>query len=414
MVGGFPFWEEPAEAPRQPPSSGQSPPVVLATEVPPAAARRSALGWLLGILVVLLLLLFLPYFVEQIQYAITRGRQRAEAEVALELLGQLPEPQNRFAAVAKAVAPSVVGIETERIVMAAGPRDEWGFLFGGPSLFRAEGEGSGVIMDQEGHIITNYHVIGQADQVRVKLADGRTISNVRIVGVDPLSDLAVLKIDEPDLVPARWGDSDLLEVGDSVLAIGNPFRLAHTVTAGIISAKGRRGIIREIRYEDFLQTDAAINPGNSGGPLVNMKGEVVGINTAILGERYQGIGFAIPSRIAKDVYEHLKATGRVERGWLGVEMQPLDETLANRLGLPNTQGALIVRVFPNSPAQKAGLEPGDVVVQWNKEKIRDPSDLSLAIARTQIGQTATLHIIREGKRLQVEVRVGQRPERLRF
>ncbi|HPP54161.1 MAG TPA: trypsin-like peptidase domain-containing protein, partial [Thermoguttaceae bacterium] len=370
--------------------------------------------WLLGILVLLLLGLILPYWIEQIQYAITRGRQRAQAEAALEMLDQLPEPQNRFAAVAKAVAPSVVGVETERIVVAAAPRDEWGFLFGRPIPFRAEGEGSGVIMDKEGYIITNYHVIGQADQVRVKLADGRTISNVRIIGVDPLSDLAVLKIDESNIIPARWGDSDALEVGDSVLAIGNPFRLAHTVTAGIISAKGRRGIIREIRYEDFLQTDAAINPGNSGGPLVNMKGEVVGINTAILGERYQGIGFAIPSRIAKDVYDRLKATGRVERGWLGVEMQPLDETLAGRLGLPNTEGALIARVFPGSPAQRAGLEPGDVVVQWNDEKIRDPSDLSLAIARTSIGQTAVVKILREGKPIKLRVQVGQRPTDLRF
>jgi len=414
MAVGFPFWEDADIANRQAKPADQPPPVVLATEAPPSRGRHAALGCLLAILVSLLLLLLLPYWVEQIQYAITRGRQRAEAEVALELLAQLPDAQNRFAVVAKAVAPSVVGVETERIVVAAAPRDEWGFLFGGPSLFRAEGEGSGVIMDKEGYIITNYHVIGQADQVRIKLADGRTVSNVRIVGVDPLSDLALLKIDEPDLVPARWGDSDSLEVGDSVLAIGNPFRLAHTVTAGIISAKGRRGIIREIRYEDFLQTDAAINPGNSGGPLVNMKGEVVGINTAILGERYQGIGFAIPSRLAKEVYERLKATGRVERGWLGVEMQALDEALANRLGLPSTQGALIVRVFPGSPAQKAGLEPGDVVVQWNQEKIRDPSDLSLAIARTPIGESATMHIIRDGQRIQVQVRVGQRPERLRF
>lgn len=408
----FPFWERSASRSSKPPEHSE--PLILASEVPSGLGTRILLHWLLGTLVVLLGLLFLPYLVEQIQYASTRGRLRAEAEVALESLDQLPEPHNRFALVAKAVAPSVVGVETERIVVAAGPRDEWGFLFGGPSLFRAEGEGSGVIMDKEGYIITNYHVIGQADEVRVKLADGRTISDVQIVGVDPPSDLAVLKIEEPNLVPARWGDSDALEVGDSVLAIGNPFRLAHTVTAGIISAKGRRGIIREIRYEDFLQTDAAINPGNSGGPLVNMKGEVVGINTAILGERYQGIGFAIPSRLAKDVYERLKTTGRVERGWLGVEMQRLDPTLANRLGLPNTQGALIVRVFPGSPAQKAGLEPGDVVVQWNEEKIRDPSDLSLAIARTPIGQRATVHIIREGHRLQLQVQVGQRPAQLRF
>ncbi len=393
--------------------SSTPPPPPLA-ELVPDTGRRIYLGWLLGILVLLVLLLFVPYFVEQIQYAITRGQQRAQADVALEVLGQLPDPQNRFAVVAKAIAPSVVGVETERVVVAAAPRDEWGFLFGGPVQFRAQGEGSGVITDKEGYIVTNYHVIGQADQVRVKLADGRTISRVRIVGVDPLSDLALLKIDEPDLLPARWGDSDVVEVGDAVLAIGNPFRLAHTVTAGIISAKGRRGIIREIRYEDFLQTDAAINPGNSGGPLVNMQGEVVGINTAILGERYQGIGFAIPSRIVKDVYERLKATGKVERGWLGVEMQALDEALATRFGLPNTQGAVIVRVFPGSPAQKAGLEPGDVVIRWNQEKIQDPSDLTLAIARTPIGSTATMEIIRDGKPLKLRVQVGERPPSLRF
>jgi len=414
MAEGFSLWDDKEETKQKPVSSVEPAPLIVAAEVTPDGARRLYLGWLLGILLLLVLLLFLPYGAEQLQYAITRGRQRAEAEVALEVLGQLPDPQNRFAMVAKAIAPSVVGVETERIVVAAAPQDEWGFLLGRPIPFRAEGEGSGVIMDKEGYILTNYHVIGQADQVRVKLADGRTISPVRIIGVDPLSDLAVLKIEEPDLIPARWGDSDALEVGDSVLAIGNPFRLAHTVTAGIISAKGRRGIIREIRYEDFLQTDAAINPGNSGGPLVNMKGEVVGINTAILGERYQGIGFAIPSRIAKDVYERLKTTGRVERGWLGVEMQPLDQPLANRLGLPNTQGALIVRVFPGSPAQKAGLEPGDVVVQWNEEKIRDPSDLSLAIARTPLGQSAAIQIIREGRPLKLRVQVGQRPPQLRF
>lgn len=393
-----------SDPPPETPQAGRSP-----YAQPPL--RR--LPWLLAVMAGLLAVLIVPYFVAQIQYAITRGQQRAKAEVAREILGQLPEPQNRFAVVAKAIEPSVVGVETEQVVSTRAPGDEWGFLFRGPPQFRAQGEGSGVIMDKQGYVVTNYHVIGQADHVTVKLADGRTVESVRIVGADPLSDIAVLKIDTPDLMAARWGDSDALEVGDSVLAVGNPFRLAHTVTAGIISAKGRRGIVRDVDYQDFLQTDAAVNPGNSGGPLVNMNGEVVGINTAIYGDRYQGISFAIPSRIAKDVYERLKNTGKVERGWLGVELQAINETLAERLRLKSTKGALVARVLPGSPAEQSGLEPGDVVVKWNTDEISDASDLSLAVARTPIGSKAKAEVVRDGEKRTLEVVVGERPPRLR-
>lgn len=399
MYDGYTY---PPAAPAEGPRPEPPPP-------PPNPLRR--LPWLLAVLAGLLTVLIVPNYIEQVQFAAERGRQRAQAEAAREILGQLPEPQNRFRAVAKAIEPSVVGVETQQVVSARVPGDEWGFLFGGPQQFRAQGDGSGVIMDAEGYIVTNYHVIGQADHVTVKLADGRTVNNVRIVGTDPPSDIAVLKINTPGLTAARWGDSDAVEVGDSVLAVGSPFRLAHTVTAGILSAKGRRGIVRDVDYQDFLQTDAAVNPGNSGGPLVNMNGEVVGINTAIYGERYQGISFAIPSRLAKEVYERLKTTGKVARGWLGVELQPIDDALAQRLGLKDTRGGLVARVLPGSPAHRGGLEPGDVVVKWNDDEIAGPSDLSLAVARTEIGSAAAVEIIRDGAKTTLKVVVGERPAR---
>ncbi len=390
-------------SPSEPQQRSSPPPV------PYAPSRR--LPWLLVMLVALLVVMIVPYFVQQVVYAVAKAQQRARQEVALETLRELPDPQRRFAAVAKAIEPSVVGVETEKVVQGVAA-DEWGFLFRGPQQFRAQGEGSGVIMDEDGYIVTNYHVIGQADEVSVHLADGRTIDDVRVMGSDPLSDIAVLKIDAPDLVAATWGDSDKMEVGDSVLAVGNPFRLARTVTAGIISAKGRRGIVRDLGYQDFLQTDAAVNPGNSGGPLVNMDGQVVGINTAIYGERYQGISFAIPSRIAQEVYERLKADGVVQRGWLGVELQSINPDIAEQLDLKETRGALVARVLPGSPAAEAGLRPGDVIVGWNGEEIDDGMDLSLAVARTEVGSTATAEVIRDGRRVEIDVRVAERPQRV--
>ena len=244
--------------------------------------------------------------------------------------------------------------------------------------------------------------------MEVDLPDQRVVA-ATVVGADKLSDIAVLKIQADGLTAASWGDSDKLEVGDPVLAIGNPFGLARTVTAGIISAKGRHAVIEDLSYQDFLQTDAAVNPGNSGGPLVNMQGHVVGINTAIVGPTYQGIGFAIPSAFAQEVYQTLKSSGKMSRGWLGVATQALTPALAKQFGLPDSNGALVASVVAGSPAAAAGIEPGDVIVRWNDHATNDPMELALAVAATKPDSTATVELIREGKKNSIKVEVRERP-----
>lgn len=374
--------------------------------VPPQSNRRGVLLFVLGALIVALAV---PLLAERIQYAITRGEQRAKADVARAQLVDLAGTSEAFRLVAQAVGPSVVHINT--VVVDGGGRrgfDDWSNFFGPRQV---TGQGSGVIVDDDGYIITNNHVIERATEIRVQLSDGRTVTNARIVGTDPPTDLAVLKIDATNLVSAPWGDSEDLEVGDWVLAVGNPYGLDRTVTAGIVSAKRRRQL-GATAYQDFLQTDAAVNPGNSGGPLVNLAGQVVGINTAILGRSFQGISFAIPSDLARDVYERLKESGRVERGWLGVRLQELTPELAEQLGLTAARGALVVDVIPNAPAAEAGIQQGDVVVQWNGEPVGDPTDLGLMVARTPIGSTAQAVIVRGGEEITVEVDVTERPANL--
>ncbi len=374
-----------------------------------ASQSPNRLPWLLFFLLLAVAVLLVPYTAEQVQFAITRGRARAEAEVARVQLTEFPEHVSRYRIVAKAVEPSVVGIETSRAVIPAREAELSGLFGDRFPRYPPDGKGSGVIVDEQGYIITNFHVIDKASEVTVKLSDGRTVGNVTVVGVDPLSDIAVLKVQARGLVAAPWGDSERLEVGDPVLAVGSPYGLAQTVTAGIVSAKGRQGVVQDINYQDFVQTDAAVNPGNSGGPLVNLKGEVVGINTAIYGETYQGISFAIPSQIARDVYQKLRDTGTVARGWLGVALQSLDETLADRFGLEGTKGALVTDVVSNSPAAAAAIRPGDVIVEWNGKPVSDPAALSFAVAGTRIGSKATITLIRNGKRLQIAVTVADRP-----
>jgi serine protease Do len=383
-----------------PPSSASDPRPVRPRASSP---RLTALAWLLMLLI---LLLILPHVAERIQFGITRGQQRAKAEVAQVVLENAPDSPSRFAWVAKRVEPSVVGIETARLVAARSWRDEASYLF--PQT----GEGSGVIVDEAGYVVTNYHVIDGADAVAVKLADGRTVKDVTVVGADPPADLAVLKIAATGLVAAPWGRSEGLEVGDEVLAIGNPFRFYRTVTAGIISAKGRYGL-GQLTHQEFLQTDAAINPGNSGGPLVNMRGEIVGINTAIYGETYRGIGFAIPSDMAHETYKQLRASGRVKpRGWLGVQMLEVTDAIASELGLEEPTGVLVGGVVRGSPADRAGIVAGDVILQWNAEPIRSRSDLSLAVVRTPVGSEATIEILRDGKLLEKTLTVGERPAKM--
>jgi serine protease Do len=356
-----------------------------------------------------LALLIVPYFIERVQYAATRGEQMARADVARAQLAEMPEANQRFRLVAQSVAPSVVGITTEQ-VGGGGLMDEWST----DPRFQTRGEGSGVIVDDSGYVVTNFHVIKGANSVRVELADGRTINRVEVVGVHPLTDLAVLKIRAGGITAAPWGDSDELQVGDEVLAVGNPFGFDRTVTAGIVSAKDRREVLdradQYARYKEYLQTDAAVNPGNSGGPLVNLKGEVVGINTAIVGPTFQGISFAIPSRLAKEVYDKLKAG--VAPGWLGVGLTDLDEQAAAQLGLEEVRGALVVRVLEDSPAQRARLWEGDVIIEWNGQRIADQTELSRSVARTEPGSRAKVTVIRDRRRQQLSVTVGKRPPQL--
>ncbi len=359
------------------------------------------------VLTILVAMFAAPHLAEQVQFAITRGDQRAKAEVARAEIKALPEAVNRFRLVAKAVAPCVVGVKVVQVVGRRWPGDEWS----ANPLLRAEGEGSGVVVDAAGYILTNYHVIENAAQVQVQLADGRNVPNVPVVGTDPLTDLAVLKVNDGTLLAAPWGDSDQLEVGDQVVAVGNPYGLTRTVTAGIVSAKDRREAT-DRGYQEYLQTDAAVNPGNSGGPLVDLKGQVVGINTAIYGHAYQGISFAIPSRLAHEVYDRLRTEGRISRGWLGVAMKEVPESSAKQLGLDSPAGVTVAEVVPGSPAQRAGLRRNDVIVRWDDHKVADSLDLSRAVAKTKIGAKVEVGLIRDGKRIARSVEVAERPPQL--
>ena len=393
-----------------------TPPANSSSAGAPRSFRRS--NTLVVVFAVLVVLLSLPYLTEKVWYAAARGRERAKMEAVRDLqksdsenaekvLAELPDGEDIIPWVAKSIAPSVVGIEAVRQSTAIVLTNRGPFRIKIPSV---HGKASGVIIGKSGHIVTNFHVVECATGISIHLSDGRKIDDVEVVGVDPPSDLAVLKIDAPNLATAGWGDSNGLDVGDPVIAVGNPFGLMRTVTSGIISAKGRKNVIQQLDYQDFLQTDAAVNPGNSGGPLVDMKGKVVGINTAIVGNAYRGISFAIPSKLAQEITEHLIEDGAVPRGWLGeLAVRPLNEYLADRLGLKDLQGVLIVQIADGSPADKAGLMPGDVIRQWDGQPIDTPHDLRLAAGQTKIGSIAKLLIIRNGVERTVEVKITKRP-----
>ncbi len=280
---------------------------------------------------------------------------------------------------------------------------------GAPPGRRPGGLGSGVIIDSEGIILTNNHVVAGASKVSIQLQDGREFEAVEIHR-DPRTDLAVLRIDGAEnLTPAKLGDSDVAEVGDWVLALGQPFGLQGTVTSGIISAKGRGLGIAE--REDFIQTDAAINPGNSGGPLVNLDGEVIGINTAISSRSggHQGVGFAVPANLAKWVAEQLIETGAVRRAYLGVVIQPVTHELAQHLGVEARQGVLITDVMPDTPGEKAGLKEGDVVVKFAGRKMTKPLELQGAVERVEIGSEQPMVVVRDGERRELTVVVDEQP-----
>jgi Do/DeqQ family serine protease len=316
-----------------------------------------------------------------------------------------------FRAAAQLAAPAVVSIVASQAARPNPHRDDprFRFFFGDPSPQPRVGLGSGVIVAPEGYLLTNHHVVDGADEIEVQLVDGRAAA-AELVGSDPETDLAVLKIELDALPVATFGDQGALHVGDLVLAIGNPFNVGQTVTSGIVSALGRTGL-QLSTYENFIQTDAAINPGNSGGALVDAAGHLVGINTAIFsrGGGSLGIGFAIPADTARQVLDALVRDGRVRRGWLGVEQQDLTPEFARSFGVSASRGVVVTGVLRDGPASRGGLRPGDVIVAVGDTPVANRSQLLTAVAALAPGATSTLSVQRGSEALTLEVTVGERP-----
>jgi serine protease Do len=337
---------------------------------------------------------------------------------SLDILSQLSEAQSEVAAIA---TPSVVNISTTRVIKS---REEAPFDFFDDPFFRRffgdqvphpnvprehkeQSLGSGVIVSEDGYIVTNNHVIEKAQEIKVLLSNKKDYK-AKLIGADPKTDIAVIKIDAKGLTALPWGDSNKLKVGEIVFAIGNPFGLNQTVTMGIIGAVGRANVgIAD--YEDFIQTDAAINPGNSGGALINARGELIGINTAILSRTggYQGIGFAVPSSMAQQVMESLVQYKKVVRGWLGVSIQEVTSDLAEEFGVKDLKGALVSGVMKGSPAEKAGIRQGDVILQYNGKIVEDTGHLRNMVSQTPIGTTVKVKILRQKKEIDVEVKIAE-------
>jgi serine protease Do len=352
----------------------------------------------------------------------------AEDSKSIDTLRQLGKA---FAGIAEKASPAVVGIKANQaITQTYSPLPDWPFgnspfddeffeqFFGrSPRRQRQQQQtrktlrpvqGSGFIVSKDGYILTNNHVVQDSEEITVTLLDGRE-SKAKLVGTDPATEVAVIKIDANDLHTLELADSDTLEVGEWVIAIGNPFGLSHTVTAGIVSAKGRGNIIDELEYQDFIQTDAAINPGNSGGPLINLDGKAVGINTALIGPGANvGIGLAIPANIAKFVYERLAKGEPLVRAILGVVIRDLDPELAESLELKQTEGVAIIEVSPDSAAEKAGLKSYDIITEFNGEKVKKANEFKNRVAMLKPGTEAVLTIIRDGKTQTITAKLGER------
>jgi serine protease Do len=348
--------------------------------------------------------------------------EAAHVKVSEEALKALSMASDAMVEIVEAVKPSVVNISTTRKVREPGMSgllddpffrrffgDEFSGRFQEPQERDITNLGSGVIVAKDGYIITNNHVVRDADEITVNLYDKREFSG-RVIGTDPKTDIAVIKIDATDLPAIEWGDSDKLRVGETVIAIGIPYGLSHTVTSGIVSAKGRANV-RIAEYEDFIQTDAAINPGNSGGPLINVGGELVGINTAMFSVTggYQGIGFAIPSNMASSVLQSLIKEGKVVRGWFGVTVQPVTEELARQFGLTDIKGVLVSDVVDGGSAEKAGIKRGDIIIKYNGKEADTPIALRNMVAATLPGKKVTVVVVREGKEVSLTVDIAELP-----
>lgn len=385
-------WPPTAEAP---PAAPPAPPVRPVHHETNRAESGGRLHRLLWIFALLTMVLVTPSVIGRVAYEITSAQERARHDVAKANRSDLKFDQinSAYRMIPQLVSPSVVNVRTSR--------------------GRGEGQGSGVIVDKEGYIVTNNHVVDGLETAEIHFSDGRS-APASVIGVDPLTDIAVLKTEIGNLIPAEWGDSDTLEVGDLVWALGSPFGLEKSLTQGVLSAKERRGITGTRVIQEFLQTDAAVNPGNSGGPLVNSEGKVIGINTAIIGPSYQGISFAIPSELAKASYDQIRDHGYVLRGFLGITPQQVPAQMSRALALERNEGVWVYSVDPNTPAAEAGLERDDVILAWNGEAFSDPTVLSQAIAATPIGSEVPVKLVRVTnggpKSVEVKVKVAARPQ----
>jgi serine protease Do len=310
-----------------------------------------------------------------------------------------------FKSLMKAAGPSVVNVISTRKAQTAAAGA--GAPDAAAEALRRQGLGSGFIISEDGFILTNAHVVAEFDDVNVRLADSKREFKAKVIGVDKRSDVALLKVDATGLPTAKLGDSRKLEPGDWVAAIGSPFGFANTITAGIVSAKGRS--LPAEMYVPFIQTDVAVNPGNSGGPLLNLQGEVIGVNSLIYSGTggYMGVSFAIPIEVALDVSRQLRSQGKVTRGRIGIAMQPMTKELARSFRMPDTNGAIITNIEKSGPADQAGARIGDVVLEWNGEALEDPSELPRLVAASKPGSLAHMAIWREGKRRTLELRVGE-------
>ncbi len=335
-------------------------------------------------------------------------------------VAKTPMVPSSFAKLAQDAKPGVVNIQTVKTIKGGGrvfnhffgqpfggnknPFDD--FFNQGPQNRKEKSLGSGFIISKDGYIVTNNHVIKDADQIKVILHD-KTEYDAKVIGTDPMTDLALIKIKGEALVPLKFGSSTQTKVGSWVVAIGSPFGLEQTVTAGIVSAKGR--ILGSGPYDDFIQTDASINPGNSGGPLLNLDGEVIGINTAII-RSGQGIGFAIPSDLATDVIDQLTDQQSVSRGWMGVAIQNVTKELGQYYNIKETKGVYIAKVYEGDPADEAGIKVGDVIIKINDKNIESSRDLSLIVAKSGVGEKINVQLIRNGKKKSIKVKLGKRPD----
>lgn len=349
-----------------------------------------------------------PTLVEEMRYAWHRGELRAEYEssgeglqnVSLDTLAQA------YHMVSQRVGPSVVHIDVQR-TMTNEERELANAIRRGSGMELPGDQGSGVVVDDQGFVLTNYHVIEGGTDIKVGLSDGRRVS-AEVVGMDPLTDIAVLKISAVRLMPVRWGDSDAAEVGTPVWAVGSPFGLDRTVTFGILSGK-HRATKAGTRYQDFMQSDVAVNPGNSGGPLINSAGELIGINTAIVGDTYRGVSFSVPSNVARQVYLRLRDEGFVSRGWLGVRLDEVPENLRQGDD-PLIRGALVRGLATGiSPARDAGILPNDIIVSFNEKPVHDMGELMRMIGNTTGGAATVMEVYRGGIKESLEVQIGVRP-----